>query len=330
MTNHLNKKFPSKSKVTFSYKISVTKRSMDLPSIQLLTKSIIFYTPYIILIFSNIGCIGNFLTFTTKQLRQNSCGWYFLMSAVFDFLYINFGLFTKLASLQYGSSLIFTNITWCRIRVFLTWTLPCISTGFIILASIDRCLSTIENFRFHLMNKIKIAHRMTCIPIILYSLTTLHQLFYFQLQPICSPLSGIYSYFLSIYSMLWTNIIPQIILLIFGLITYLNIKKIHRSRKRIDFQLISLTLFQILFTSILLNIRTIYYSYTLLSRNIWKNSYRCAIENLFLEITSLIFYLNFGKSFYINTLTSKFFRKILQKRLLNIYRRKIRIHPYQN
>lgn len=175
---------------------------MDIASIESLRKFITLYTPYFILIFNNIGCIGNFITLTTKQLRQNSCGWYFLMSTVFDFLLINFGLFTKLATLEYGSLLLNTNISWCRIRVFLTWTLPCISTGYVLLASIDRCLSTSENIRFHSFSQIKIAYRMTCLPIILYSFTTSHQLFYYKLQPDCSPLSGIYSAFLSIYSLL--------------------------------------------------------------------------------------------------------------------------------
>lgn len=95
-----------------------------------------------------------------------------------------------------------------------------------------------------------------------------------------------------------------------------------------------MTLFQILFTSILLNIRAIYFSYEIFSYNLPKSPYRYAIEELFSEITSFIFYLNFGKSFFINILTSKVFRNILQKRLLSFYQRiiqrKTRIHPYQD
>src|SRR5262249_50735718 len=162
---------------------------------------------------------------TSKQLRSNSCGWYFLMSARFDFLYINFGLATKIASEQFGSTLQNTNLIWCRLRVFLTWVLPCLATGYLVLASIDRCLSTSTNARLRSFSQIKVAYRMTPIPIILYTLTTSHQFFYYDLRPTCSPLPRTYAYFLSIYSIVWTSLIPQGAMLLFGLITYYNVRK---------------------------------------------------------------------------------------------------------
>jgi hypothetical protein len=148
---------------------------MNIASVQLLDTYITFYIPYVILIFGNIGCICNFITFTTNQLRQNSCGWYFLMSALFDFLYINFGLFTKIATEQYGSTLQNTNLAWYRIRTYLTWVLPCFATGCLVLASVDRCLSTSTNARLRSFSQLKVAYRMSFIPVILNALTTSHQ-----------------------------------------------------------------------------------------------------------------------------------------------------------
>ena len=237
---------------------------MDVESIQALTLSISIYASYVILIISNIGCIGNFITFTSKKLRKNSCGWYFLISAIFDFLFINFGLSTKIAAVNYGNRMENTSLVWCRLRAYLTWTLPCISTGYVVLASIDRCLSTSRSTRLRSFSQITVAYRMTCIPIILYGLSNLHQLFYYNLQIYCLPMPGIYSYFLSLYSILWTSLIPQSSMLIFGLIAYYNIKKTRQrvaglqilQRHRIDFQFLQITLFQVLCSSILFNIRT--------------------------------------------------------------------------
>jgi len=253
------------------------------------------------------------------------------MSALFDFLYINFGLFTKLSTEQYGSTLQNTNLIWCRIRVFLTWVLPCFATSYLVLASIDRCLSTSTNTRFRSFSQIKVAHRMTCVPIILYSLTTCHQFFYYNLRPTCSSLPGTYAYFLSVYSIVWTNLIPQSAILIFGLITYCNIRKSYRNlirskeqqsnRTRTDSQLIRITLVQVLCSSILLNIRTAYYSYSVISSDLTKDSYRRAVEALILKISSFIFYLNFSKNFFVNTLSSKLFRKVFKERLTMFYRR---------
>ncbi|CAF2719476.1 unnamed protein product [Rotaria sp. Silwood2] len=302
---------------------------MNIESIKAIRFYITIYASYIILLFGNIGCICNFITFTSKSLRQNSCGWYLLMSSLFDFIYINFGLFTKLASEHYGSKLQHTNLAWCRIRIFLTWTLPCFSTGYLVLASIDRCLSTSKSRYIRSFSQIKVAHQMTCVPIILYSLTSSHLLIYFNLRSRCSPAAGTYSFFLSIYSIVWTSLIPQISMFIFSLIIYFNVRKSHQrlvhpiiqQRNRTDSQMIKITLVQVLYSFILLNIRTVYYSYTVLSTDITKDEYRHAIEALLLQISSFIFYLNFSKSFFVNTLSSNLFRKVLKERLLIFYRR---------
>jgi hypothetical protein len=85
--------------------------------------------------------------------------------------------------------------------------------------------------------------------------------------------------------------------------------------------MIIITLVQVLCSSILLNIRTAYYSYTTLSTSIAKDSYRRAVETLILEISSFIFYLNFSKSFFVNTLSSKLFRKVFKERLIIFFQR---------
>ena len=308
---------------------------MDIASIQTINTYITRYIPYVLLVIGNISCICNFITFTAKRLRQNSCGWYFLMSAVFDFLYISFGLFTKLASEQYGSTLQDTNLAWCRIRVFLTWVLPLFATSYLVLASLDRCLSTSKNARLRSFSQMKVAYRMTCTPIILHSLTTCHQFIYYNLRPTCTALPGTYSFFLSMYSIVWTSLVPQISMLIFGLITYYNVRKsrqrlVHpkeqqpsnqQQKNRTDSHMITITLVQVLCSSILLNIRTGYYAYGVLSTGITKDDYRVAVEALILQVSSFIFYLNFCKSFFVNTLSSKLFRKVFKERLVSFYQR---------
>jgi hypothetical protein len=147
---------------------------MDVAYIQSITIYVSYYTSYSILALDNIGYICNFITFTSKQLRQNSCEWYFLMSAVFDFLYINFGLFTKLVREQYGSTLQNINLAWCRIRVFLTWVLPCFATGYLVLAYIDRCLSTSTSTRFRPFSQIKVLPLHINLSNMIFNRTVLH------------------------------------------------------------------------------------------------------------------------------------------------------------
>jgi hypothetical protein len=131
-------------------------------------------------------------------------------------------------------------------------------------------------------------------------------------------------------------LIPQSTIFIFGLITYCNVRKSHQRLReqqtnRTDSQLITITLVQVLCSSVLLNIRTAYFSYSVLSTGLTKDSYRRAVEALLLQISSFVFYTNFSKSFYVNTLTSILFRRVFKERLFSFYRRltwwKVRIHP---
>jgi hypothetical protein len=259
------------------------------------------------------------------------------MSAITDIFLINFGLITKLSSDHLGSILYNTSRIYCKLRIFLTWTLPCISTSYLVLAALDRCLSTSENARFRSFSRIGVARRLTIFPIIIYSLTTSHQFYYYDLRPKCAPQLGGYSIFLSVYSIVWTSLIPQGLLLVFGLMTYRNVrlsrKRLNNSeqRNRTDIHLIKMTLVQVISSSILLNIRTIYFSYNVLSADMYKSERQIALESLLLQISSFVFFINFCKSFFLNTLTSKLFRQVLIKRLISCFNRitspKFRVHP---
>lgn len=301
--------------------------------------SLTIYAPCIILVIGNIGCLLNLITFTFKQLRTNPCGWYFLMSAIADIWIINFGLITKFVNDRFGCTLYSTSHSFCKIRIFLTWTMPCISTAYLVLAAIDRYLSTSKNTRFRSLSRMHVAYRITIVPIILYSLTGIHQFFFFDLRPNCAAQTGVYSIFLAAYSIIWTSLIPQTILLICGICTYRNVRAsrnrlshgTEQQKSRTDMHLIKITLLQVLSSLILLNLRTTYYAYTVLSAEFYKGVNQIAFESLILEVSSFIFYINFCKSFYVNTLTSRLFRQVLTRRIaygFNLIRpNRFRIYP---
>ncbi|CAF1321854.1 unnamed protein product [Adineta ricciae] len=314
---------------------------MNTAAVDKLTNDITLYIPIVILFVGNIGSFLNLLTFTSKELRRNSCGWYFLMSSLFDISLINFSIITRLCSDHFGSNYQNTSRTYCKLRIYTTWTLPCISTAYLVLSSLDRCWSTSEKTRYRAFSQIKVAYRITIVPIILYCLTNSHQFFYFDLRPKCVAQPGAYSIFLSMYSIVWTSLIPQSLLLIFGLMTYRNIRisrrrltqemKTDKKKSRTDMHLIKMTLIQVIGSTILLNIRTIYYAYSVLSPDAGKSDLQKAWENFLYQISNYFFYANFCKSFYLNTLMSNLFRQVLLKRLKlclsKIAPEKFRIHP---
>ena len=318
---------------------TLTTKEMSAATFNSITLQISLYAPCILLIVGNVGCILNFVTFTAKQLRRNSCGWYFLMSAVNDLFILNFGLITKLLSDYFGIDPHNRSRIYCKFRIYISWVVPCISTSYLVLAALDRCLSTSSSTRARSFSKIRIARRLTILPVVVYSLTSSHQLFYFDLRPTCLAQSGGYSIFISIYSIFWTSLVPQTLLVVFGLLTYKHIRSSRKrllretigERNRTDAHLIKMTFIQVIVSSILLNVRSAYYSYYAITSDMRKGPRQLAFEAMLLQISSFVFYTNFAVSFYSNTLMSQLFRQIFVKRLLFglrwIRQAHPRIHP---
>ncbi|CAF1449353.1 unnamed protein product, partial [Rotaria sp. Silwood1] len=54
------------------------------------------YIHLLIIISGAFGSVCNVITFISRQLRFNSCAFYFLCSTIFDLLYLVFGGITRL------------------------------------------------------------------------------------------------------------------------------------------------------------------------------------------------------------------------------------------
>jgi hypothetical protein len=75
-----------------------------------LTQQITLYCPIIIITMGNIGCLCNFITFTSIKLRKTSCSLYFFAAAIFDLLTLDFGTLTRLLADHFGY-ILFKNTT---------------------------------------------------------------------------------------------------------------------------------------------------------------------------------------------------------------------------
>lgn len=73
---------------------------------------------------------------------------------------------------------------------------------------------------------------------------------------------------------------------------------------------------QVIVSSILISLRLVSYTYaTITSGNPNKTALALLIETFFVRLGIALFYFSFAVSFYISTLSSKFFRKIFWQRL---------------
>jgi hypothetical protein len=189
------------------------------------------YAPLIInflsIIIGTIGGICNLITFTAPRLRQNSCVFYLLCASVFQILSIDFGLPTRMALDDFGSTLELQSIIFCKLRYYLQLTYPELITYYMLLAIIDRCLATSNNVETRAWSQRKIAHRLSFALLIIISLTGTHLIvFYGIYNNTCQvPPGNGYTIFFAVYLVVIIIFLPHILMVIFSLITFSNLKK---------------------------------------------------------------------------------------------------------
>ena len=78
-------------------------------------------------------------------------------------------------------------------------------------------------------------------------------------------------------------------------------------------------LFQVGISCVLILTRIAYYSYSVITTNQAKTDYQNGLDTFFSQLTTQLFYLNYAKSFYVYTLSSKYFRKIFVERIMKTF-----------
>ncbi|CAF4658184.1 unnamed protein product, partial [Rotaria sp. Silwood2] len=262
---------------------------------------------------------------------------YFLMSTVFELLSITFGLISRLAAEHFGSTLINTNRVYCKSRAYLVSVLPLIATYLVLLSSIDRFLSSSVSVHLRSFSQMKIAYRATIGAITIGLLSCIHILVGYELRPRCSVLAGSFAMFDGMFVVFWLGIIPHVLMLTFGFLTIMNIQ---RTKKRIavtpyentvtprqqqhhqqktDAHLIVMMLVQVGFSELLILTRMIYYAYYVLAPPLI--GYNKLVGSFLMSFTTLVYYANYAKSFYIYTLSSQLFRSIFMNRIKSCIRK---------
>ncbi|CAF3430074.1 unnamed protein product [Rotaria sp. Silwood2] len=298
-----------------------------------LSDKINFYCPIIIITFGTIGCFCSFITFTSRKLRKTSCSLYFIGEALFDLVTLDFGTVTRFLYDNYGYDVQIQSEFFCKLRMYIANASPAIATCFIVLAAMDRFMSTSSKPVYRSFATIKRAKCIAAFSLSICLLSYLHYMIFADLKPMCILQKGAYSVFTIVFSIIWTSFIPHFLMLCFGFGTQyhlrmtrrrvLPINSQQRRLQRIETQLITMTLFQVSLSSLLILTRMSYYSYNVIASGTDRTAYEEALDKFFAKLTTQFFYLNYAKSFYVYILCSKYFRTLFMERIKKIYRRLI-------
>jgi hypothetical protein len=206
------------------------------------------------------GLIGNGLNIiiflSLKTFRQTSSVVYLTVAS-----FVNIGqLLTGLISrIIFNAILIDWTLTspfYCKFRIYLVHICAFTSLTCVNLATIDQFLATSARPRWQQWSNIKIAYYLSGITLVFWIIYLCPHLIYFELvegdNPVCTPIDPIYSSYFDnfVVPILWF-VLPFLISIIFGLLTYRNIKQIaYRTvplyRRRVDEQLTVMILVQII------------------------------------------------------------------------------------
>ncbi|CAF1182141.1 unnamed protein product [Adineta steineri] len=305
----------------------------------LLNRNISKYGMGLIWIVGNIGSTMNCFIFLQSNLRKNPCVMYFLASSASQFLTFNFALLTRILQFGHNIQAVNTYLWFCKIRYYLFYVFVAIPRYYIILASIDRYFASSSDINRRRWSSPKIALRLIIGNSLFWCLMYIQVLIFYEIDNNdCSFRNGIYGMFFSIYIIIDSGIFPLAIMLICGLLTINNIRKI-KSRirplrvvvviqpvrlariSRKDLQFSRMLLNQICIWIILNLINPCYLLYRTLTDNIIKSPLRLTIELLINNMSYFLIYLGFSLTFFVYTLSSSMFRRefyrLIRRKLLH-------------
>jgi hypothetical protein len=300
------------------------------------------YFAIAIFLFGVIGNVLNILILSRKPLRSNPCTWLFLVSSIAYLISILAGLASRFLS-TWNADLTNTNQVLCKMRSFILFDSLTIAFWLIMLATVDRWLSSSTNANRRQRSTLKNAQRGTILIITISTLIEIQQLFCYEANLTNTPLQcysktvlcGIVS---DVSFALITILFPLLLMFIFGLKIISNVRQTHarlqpmgttidghvghntstvntvrqNQQRKTDRQLLIMLFIQVLLILVLTLPLALSKLYTTITRNISKSALRNTIENFIFNLFLLFVNIASGMPFYIYTLTGgSVFRKAL-------------------
>ncbi|CAF2467680.1 unnamed protein product [Rotaria sp. Silwood2] len=300
------------------------------------------YFGIFIFLFGIVGNTLNACVLSQGALRSNPCAWLFFASSIANGIGILAGLTSRPLS-TWSADLTNTNRFLCKLRAFLLFNAMTIGSWLILLATVDRWLSSHTNANRRKTSTLKNAQLGTILILIVSTIIEAQQFYCFEANLTNTPLKcytqtqlcGIVS---DLFFALITILVPLILMIIFGFLTVSNVRKsrfrLHPTTRTMDIRLGQITtknntgnttrrkkidrpfmimLFAQVFLIFLLTFpMAIGKLYTTVTRSMLKSQLQITIESFIFNLFLLFVYMSCGMPFYIYTLSGgSVFRKAL-------------------
>ncbi|CAF1035460.1 unnamed protein product [Didymodactylos carnosus] len=208
-----------------------TVTSFTISTLQFLSQHVIIHLPIILIVFGNIGCLCNYITFLQRPLRSNTCSLYSLSGSTADFLVLNGNLLqTYLGSVfQLGINYFAGTRFLCKFYLYLLVVLPQLSTTFLLLSLIDRyaCSCPLQS-KIRKINQFQYARYLVVVGILYSMIVSAHApILYDITYGFCFVTQSLLN---SILYIIFSGLLEPFLMLIMFFKTYKNVLQ---SRQRI-------------------------------------------------------------------------------------------------
>jgi hypothetical protein len=284
-----------------------------------------------------LGNIGNVLiVIVFSRYRQNACSVYLICSAIMNDLYLIFSGFVQMFPFSYLDKTI-SAFVFCKTRYYLADVLLLIAKTMIILACIDRFMTTSSRATFRAVSTLKRAKWLVFFSFLFWPIVAVHTAVMITItNGQCGPF-GIYSTIYTIYTIILIGLIPPIILSIFGYLTYHHMKQL-RVRvqpiengtingnipiRRRDRELLIIVLSEVFVYIVTTSLYPLIILELMISQYVIPNkSFQyLEIEFFIINIAVLLLCVNSAAPFYIYLMSSKSFQRDFKRLIINVYRK---------
>ncbi|CAF1674907.1 unnamed protein product, partial [Adineta ricciae] len=244
-----------------------------------------------------------------------------------------------------------TNQSLCKLRIFIYFTALTISLWLIVLATVDRWLSSCFNVTYRNRSTLKNAQRGIIFIVFISSVMEIQQLFCYEANLTYTPLKcyskTVTCAILSDLSFAFISVlIPLSLMFIFGQMIISNVRRTQtvvrpatninmtntntfvksismnhtrfKKEKKSDRRLLFMLLVQVLINFSCMIPFALSKLYSTFTRNILKSAFQITIENFIFNLLLLFSFIPSGLSFYLYTLTGG---QVFRKALINVFRK---------
>ncbi|UJR13180.1 hypothetical protein I4U23_000202 [Adineta vaga] len=291
-----------------------------------IARELSYWSPIVLCSIGLPGIILNLIIFLgTKSSRQSSIVYYIIGQSISDF-----GILLIILLQNYPSTSMSQSTISCKLSIYFSQLTVSCGMTFLCLSSFDRWSCTSRSVRIRQLSSIHMARYLFLISFLFWSLINLPYLFYCDINPYlnqCSFTNEFFAY-ISVYFLapIFSTLLPLVILMIFGILTYKNIHYLNHFRNRTHLSIWEQQMTKMMIIQTILSIfctlpRCIYLIYVISTVNeyLTRSFERIIIEYFIDQLTLFIITMNFASSFYIYFLSSSRLRKTIKTFLKNLF-----------